>query len=351
VDGQKLGTYSLALGTQITVTTTQTAVFFGSKRVAVNGAAFVEDRLGSNTQEKYFPYGEDRSTPIANDQVKFATYTRDSVTGLDYADQRYYSNQFARFMSPDRYHSSGGPTDPQSWNRYAYVGNDPINYTDVSGRQRQAPGDGDPCVHDPTDPDDNCAGDDDGVIDTFAPSGNVYVTNFSSDMADDNQKTIRNVLQDILAGLAGDANCSSWLQGTAGFSASDYINVLLQENNFGHGDFNNNGTAAFEGYKNKDGSLAGVPSWAAFTVNNNGAFFKARWDDRTWQIGPRGYMGGTLQAQSFILIHELAHLMNESGGAQGFQHDAGTDAAAIAAGKSNDKLVDKNCGKLIGGLK
>jgi len=61
VDGQKLGTYSLTLnGTQLTATTTQTAVFFGGKRVAVNGAAFVPDRLGSNTAGKYFPYGEDR---------------------------------------------------------------------------------------------------------------------------------------------------------------------------------------------------------------------------------------------------------------------------------------------------
>ena len=70
-------------------TTTQTTVFFGGKRVAVNDAAFVQHRLGSNTAGKYYPYGEDRGTPIANDQVKYATYTRDSATGLDYADQRY----------------------------------------------------------------------------------------------------------------------------------------------------------------------------------------------------------------------------------------------------------------------
>jgi RHS repeat-associated protein len=140
VDGQKLGTYSLALnGSQITATTTQTAVFFGAKRVAVNGAVFVPDRLGSNTAGKYYPYGEDRGTPIANDQVKFATYTRDSATGMDYADQRYYSNQFARFMTPD---SSGvRSVDPGSWNKYAYAGNDPINRLDPSGRDWCTPDD------------------------------------------------------------------------------------------------------------------------------------------------------------------------------------------------------------------
>jgi hypothetical protein len=54
-----------------------------------------------------------------------------------------------------------------------------------------------------------------------------------------------------------------------------------------------------------------------------------------------------IKAQAFILIHELGHLFSESGGANGFQWDAGNKDA----GKSNDKLVEKNCGKLIGGLK
>jgi len=135
VDGKKLGTYSLTLnGSQLTATTTQTAVFFGGKRVAVNGVAFGQDRLGSNAAGKFFPYGEDRGTPIANDQVKFATYTRDSATGNDYADQRYYSNQFGRFMTADQYVASAGANAPQSWNRYTYVLGDPINFKDPTGR-------------------------------------------------------------------------------------------------------------------------------------------------------------------------------------------------------------------------
>jgi len=35
----------------------------------------------------YYPYGEEE-TPTANDTQKFATYTRDSATGLDYAQNR-----------------------------------------------------------------------------------------------------------------------------------------------------------------------------------------------------------------------------------------------------------------------
>jgi RHS repeat-associated protein len=59
--------------------------------------------------------------------------SRDSATGNDCADQRYYSNQFGRFMTPDPSHSSAGRTDPGSWNRYAYTRGDPVNRLDPDG--------------------------------------------------------------------------------------------------------------------------------------------------------------------------------------------------------------------------
>jgi len=135
--GQKLGTYSLTVvaGPNLQDANTDVGVYFGSKRIWSNGQVFTPERLGS--KGKYFPYGEDRGTPLPNDQVKFATYTRDSATGLDYADQRYYANNFGRFMSPDPYHatptSPSGPGDPQSCNRYAYTGNDSVNRIDPLG--------------------------------------------------------------------------------------------------------------------------------------------------------------------------------------------------------------------------
>ena len=93
----------------------------------------IQDRLGS--VGKYYPYGEERNSPqLPNDQVKFATYTRDSATGNDYADQRYYyTSVLGRFMTADPYRGSMDPKQPQSLNRYAYVWGDPLNSNDPSG--------------------------------------------------------------------------------------------------------------------------------------------------------------------------------------------------------------------------
>jgi hypothetical protein len=41
-------------------------------------------------------------------------------------------------MTPDPYMASGGPADPQSWNRYSYVQGDPVNFTDKSGLNADA---------------------------------------------------------------------------------------------------------------------------------------------------------------------------------------------------------------------
>ena len=86
--------------------------------------AVVTDRLGSvrargSQTMRYFPYGQEMTPAAANEQDKFGTYLRDAATGLDYANQRYYSPVFGRFLTGDPYLASGGSFDPASWNRYA----------------------------------------------------------------------------------------------------------------------------------------------------------------------------------------------------------------------------------------
>jgi RHS repeat-associated protein len=154
VNGKRLAAYTLTAGVvwqgnkvqslmMSSAVLTQDA-YFGGRRLAGM------DRVGSATQVgsqnvSFYPYGEDKGTPGANDNWKFGTYLRDSATGLDYAMNRYYSSGSGRFMSPDPYRASGGPAVPQSWNRYAYVENDPINYGDPAGLFLTA----DDCIGDP----------------------------------------------------------------------------------------------------------------------------------------------------------------------------------------------------------
>jgi RHS repeat-associated protein len=61
---------------------------------------------------------------------------RDSYTGLNYADQRYYASSYGRFNTPDPYQSGSGsgiPADPDTWNKYTYVSGDPVNLRDLNG--------------------------------------------------------------------------------------------------------------------------------------------------------------------------------------------------------------------------
>jgi RHS repeat-associated protein len=138
IDGKLVGTYT-PLAPWSGTSTPVTISFWGlAKRVYFAGKLIrqgvnqnvVEDRLGSVS--KYYPYGEDRSG-LPNDQVKFATYTRDAATGLDYADHRYYSSAFGRFMTPDPYNRSASLGNPTSWNRFTYVLGDPANKNDPRG--------------------------------------------------------------------------------------------------------------------------------------------------------------------------------------------------------------------------
>ena len=87
------------------------------------------------------PYG-DGLTPItisclspSEDATEhhFTGKERDAESGNDYFGARYYASTMGRFLSPDPLLNSGHPDDPQSWNRYAYVDNNPLKYTDPKG--------------------------------------------------------------------------------------------------------------------------------------------------------------------------------------------------------------------------
>jgi len=58
-------------------------------------------------------------------------------TGLDYFGTRYYSSLEGRFTSVDPI--SGTVSDPQRWNMYVYVTNNPLGLIDPSGMSSQRP--------------------------------------------------------------------------------------------------------------------------------------------------------------------------------------------------------------------
>jgi RHS repeat-associated protein len=80
------------------------------------------------------PWGGDtnRSSNEAFQPRRFTTYDRDGNASDD-AMHRRYNRWHSRFDQPDPYGGSYDITNPQSFNRYSYVQNDPVNFVDPRG--------------------------------------------------------------------------------------------------------------------------------------------------------------------------------------------------------------------------
>jgi RHS repeat-associated protein len=82
----------------------------------------------------YYPFGEEVVDLGDNNKPKFTGYYRDSETKMDYALNRYDNSSIGRFLTPDPYMAGNAQNKPQLWNKYVYVGNDPINFIDRTGK-------------------------------------------------------------------------------------------------------------------------------------------------------------------------------------------------------------------------
>lgn len=58
---------------------------------------------------------------------------RDTESGLDNFVARYSASSMGRFMTPDGPLIYTNKSDPQSWNLYGYVQNNPLNRVDLDG--------------------------------------------------------------------------------------------------------------------------------------------------------------------------------------------------------------------------
>jgi RHS repeat-associated protein len=85
-------------------------------------------------QQGHFPFGESWYAQNTTTNWQFTSYQRDAESGNDYAMARSYINRLARFSSPDPADfTAANPSNPQSWNRYAYVTNLPLSLADPLG--------------------------------------------------------------------------------------------------------------------------------------------------------------------------------------------------------------------------
>lgn len=84
--------------------------------------------------DDYYPYGEQLPpTGGTAGRLKFTGKERDNESGLDNFGARYYGSSLGRFMRPDDPFADQDTGDPQSWNLYSYVRNNPLSNTDPSG--------------------------------------------------------------------------------------------------------------------------------------------------------------------------------------------------------------------------
>jgi len=108
---------------------------------------------GPRTQEMSYPISE----PLGGVRQKFTGKERDAETGLHYFEARYFSGAQGRFTSPDEPFIDQDVNDPQSWNLYGYVRNNPLRFVDPSGQICVSPGGGKSDYDDDSIPGPKCA--------------------------------------------------------------------------------------------------------------------------------------------------------------------------------------------------
>jgi RHS repeat-associated protein len=129
-------------------TTLNEYIFFNGNRVARRDSSgnvyyYFQDHLGTTKtlttsagavcyDADFGPYGYEWAYVNSCAQnYKFTGLERDSETGNDHTLHRMYDSGLGRWLTPDRHR--GDPFNPQSWNRYAYVLDNPTNLTDPYG--------------------------------------------------------------------------------------------------------------------------------------------------------------------------------------------------------------------------
>jgi RHS repeat-associated protein len=107
---------------------------------ALGSTAMVTDASGATQMDEVrYPWGEEwNHTGSRYDEHFAGMQWHDYSAGLNPTPNRQYSGNYGRWLSPDPL--GGDVTNPQTWNRYAYVANNPTNFIDPLGLDSWDPG-------------------------------------------------------------------------------------------------------------------------------------------------------------------------------------------------------------------
>ncbi len=100
----------------------------------LGSTSVVTDATGSSLGSiYYYPFGATMAGDVPASH-KYTSQEFDAETGLYNYNARLYNPSLGRFISPDTI--VPGPSNPQAFNRYSYVLNNPLNFADPSGYWR-----------------------------------------------------------------------------------------------------------------------------------------------------------------------------------------------------------------------
>ena len=98
----------------------------------INSTAMTLNNSGAVIGEiVYSAFGETRATYGTTQTKKLYTGQYEAEAGLYFYNARWFDNELGMFVQADSIIPDS--LDPQSWDRYSYVNNNPINYNDPSG--------------------------------------------------------------------------------------------------------------------------------------------------------------------------------------------------------------------------
>ncbi len=105
--------------------------WMGTERARTTYNGGVEGKFAS------LPFGDGLTTVSGTDldAYHFATVDHDYEDETDHAQFRQYSEAQGHWLAPDPYGGSHDFSNPQSFNRYAYVLNNPLSNVDPDGRE------------------------------------------------------------------------------------------------------------------------------------------------------------------------------------------------------------------------